>query len=225
MGKILLVEDDLNLTGVVTDLLAVDLHRVEHVASGLDGQQMLAMYGYDLIILDWELPAVSGVDICKKFRAGGGTTPILILTGKGSADDKEVGLDAGADDYLTKPFNGKELRARVRALLRRPSAFSGGTLSCGDLLLDPVKFFVSRNGSEIRLAAREFALLEFFLRHPGQPFTAEALLARVWLSEEECSLEAVRMCIKRLRTKLDLPGSPPMIVNIHGAGYKLEALS
>ncbi len=218
----MIIEDDAGLSKMVRDWLTFEHHMVETAVTGCAGLEKLQFYQYDVVILDWELPEISGIDICKQFRLQGGTAPVLMLTGKGNISDKETGFDAGADDYLTKPFHMKELSVRVRALLRRVSGFSGDELKYRDLCLEPSCHRVSRNGRDLQLLPKEFALLEFFLRHPNQVFSAEALLSRVWSSETDATVDAVSTCIKRLRKKVDIEGAPSVIRTVHGVGYKLE---
>jgi len=194
----------------------------EVVHTGPDGRERLLFYEYDLVILDWDLPTISGLDICKEFRSRGGKTPVIILTGKGQLQEKETGLDAGADDYLTKPFEMRELMARVRSLLRRPTGYSDTVLEVGDIVLDQTIFRVTRGGEEIRLLPKEFALLEFFMRHKGQQFSAEAVLNRVWPSESDATPESFRTCLKRLRQKIDVEGRPSIIEFVHGLGYRID---
>jgi len=220
--KILLVEDEPDFSILIGEWLRNEHHIVEVVETGEEGIDRLKFYQYDIVILDWMLPGVSGLDVCKSYRQGGGKTPILLLTAKKHVDEKEQGLDAGADDYLTKPFEMKELSARIRALLRRPSAFSGSVLQVGSLNLNPTTFKLTRIGEEIALLPKEFALLEFMMRHPNQVFSAEALLDRVWSSDSEASPETIRTYIKRLRKKIDVPGQPSILSTVHGVGYKLD---
>lgn len=222
MAKVLVIEDEPDFSELIGSWLKNEHYTVEVVGNGEDGLDRLKFYKYDVIILDWVLPGVSGVEVCRTFRNSGGVTPILMLTSKKHVDEKEAGLDAGADDYLTKPFELKELSARVRALLRRPNAFSGSVLKVGNLVLEPNSFRVTREGEEISLLPKEFALLEFLMRHPNQVFSAEAILDRVWASESEASPETIRTYIKRLRKKLDTEGKPSMLATVHGVGYKLE---
>jgi DNA-binding response OmpR family regulator len=223
MAKILIVEDDRDLSSLVSDKLAAQHHLVEQAFEGKDGEERLRFYKYDLLILDWDLPQISGVEICRQFRQHGGVTPILMLTGKGATSDKEAGLDAGADDYLTKPFAMEELAARVRALLRRPVGYAPTLLSARNVELDPVAFKVMRDGKEIKLLPKEFALLEFLMRHKDQVFSAEAIIDRVWKSESDSTNESVRTTVKRLRQKIDVEGKPSLISNVFGVGYKIEA--
>jgi DNA-binding response OmpR family regulator len=222
MAKILLVEDEPDFSVLISSLLSSDHHTVETVAMGEEAVELLKTYQFDCLILDWNLPGISGLDVCKHFREGGGKTPILMLTARVHVDEKSEGLDAGADDYLTKPFELKELSARVRALLRRPTNFSGKSLKVGQLEMDVSNYRVSRGGEVIQLLPKEFALLEFFMRHTNQVFSPETLIDRVWLAGEEASPETIRTYIKRLRKKLDLDGQPSLLKTVHGVGYKFE---
>lgn len=221
MAKIIVVEDDQDVAGQVRLLLSHEHHTVETVHDGHEASAALRTFEYDVIILDWELPGLTGVEICREYRSRGGASPILMLTGKDSVDDKELGLDTGADDYLTKPFQLKELAARVRALLRRPAVVKENVLRAGPIELDPVKYRVSLGGEQLTVVPKEFALLEFLMRHPNQVFTAEALLSRVWPAEADVSDEALRTTMKRLRKKVDPENR--VIKTIHGVGYVLEA--
>lgn len=214
----------MGLSRMVRDWLTFEHHLVETADNGRDGLDKLAFYQYDLVILDWELPEMTGIEICREFRSRGGTTPVLMLTGKGTINDKESGYEAGADDYLTKPFHMKELSLRLRALLRRGGAtLQADQLKFRDLMLEPASHRVTREGKDLGLLPKEFALLEFFMRHPNQVFSAEALLSRVWASETDTTVDAVSTCIKRLRKKVDVDGQTSVIKTVHGVGYKLEA--
>lgn len=219
MSKILVVEDDTDLAGMVRINLAREHSTVEVVHSGEDALDVLAVSAYDLIILDWNLPGKSGLDVCQWYRQHGGTSPVLMLTGKAAVIDKETGLDSGADDYLTKPFSMRELAARVRAVLRRSSSATSNVLTHGDYKIDPFKFHIEKSGSPLSLQPREFALFEFFMRHPGEVFSPDALLERIWRSDSEATLDALRACIKRIRKKL---GDPDVIETVHGVGYRLK---
>lgn len=223
MAKILVIEDDVDLLHTVKDWLTFEHHLVETAGNGRDGMDKLNFYQYDAIVLDWDLPELTGVEITRQFRNNGGTTPILMLTGKSSVNEKQVGFDAGADDYLTKPFDMKELSMRLRSLLRRTSSFISDSLRYRDLTLEPAKHRLTRNGQDLQLLPKEFALLQFFMRHPNQVFSAEALLSRVWASDSDTTVDAVSTCIKRLRKKVDVEGQPSVIRTVHGVGYKLEA--
>jgi DNA-binding response OmpR family regulator len=222
MAKILIVEDDKPLCELIVDWLTGEKHTPDAVHKGNEGLDRLKFYSYDVVILDWELPGLSGPEVCKQFRDGGGRTPILMLTGKKEIEDKTTGLDAGADDYLTKPFHMLELSARLRALLRRSSSDASRTLlTAGHISLDPVSRQVLSNGAEITLQPKEYSLLEFLLRHPNQPFSAEAILDRVWSSESDAAPDTVRLHIMRLRNKIDVEGKESMVRTIHRVGYML----
>lgn len=225
MAKILLVEDDEPFALMVAEWLAFDHHSVEIVNSGQEGLSRVHIGSYDIILLDWALPEIEGIEICKQFRAHGGDTPIIMLTGKDAVPEIEKGLDSGADDYLTKPFNINELSARIRALLRRSSRSQTNTLRVGDLEIDISKYTVTKNGEEIHLLPREFALLEFLMRHPGEVFSGDQLLQRVWHTESDATIEAIRTCVKRLRKKLDSEDDEEksIIETIPRVGYRLRA--
>jgi DNA-binding response OmpR family regulator len=222
MVKVLVVEDDEFVSGLISDCLKLDHYDVEVVATGNEASDRLRLYNYDLILLDVGLPEQSGLDLCEKYRSTGGSTPIIMLTGKRSIDDKEAGLNAGADDYLTKPFNARELVARVRAVLRRPPLVTPTRLKISNLELDPVSHEVFLDGKKLDLKPKEFTLLEFFMRNPNQVFSNNDILNRVWVSESEASPQAVRVCMQRLRDKIDREGVPSIITTVYGVGYKLE---
>jgi DNA-binding response OmpR family regulator len=223
MSKILVVEDDKDLAQKIVECLSLDRHFVEKAHSGAIGLEFLRTYDFDAVVLDWQLPELTGIEVCKTYRANGGNTPILMLTGRSSIDDKEDGLDAGADDYLTKPFHLRELRARVKALLRRkPLAIQQNTLCVNDLKLDRLGHSVTYNGQNIHVSPREFALLEFLMSRPEELFSAEALIERVWSDSEDASVASVRAHIKSLRQKLAIVSSVS-IQTIHGVGYKLRS--
>jgi len=225
MAKILLVEDDRELVEIVSDWLEGELHSVEHVYNGIDALERLKFYSYDLIVLDLGLPRLNGVDVCKHFRASGGILPVLMLTGKTELEQKEEGLDAGGDDYLCKPFHPRELSARIRALLRRPGPALPPLLKVGKIELQPGSLKVTKNGKELILLPKEYALLEFFMRNPGCVFNSEALLDRVWSSDSDCSPDTVKVHINRLRNKIDDAGSQSMIRTVFRQGYRLEPVS
>lgn len=222
MPKLLVAEDDPVLCEMIADVLRQQKYCVEVSRDGTEALDLLAVSDYDVLILDWAMPGATGIDILKNYRGRGGTAAVLLLTAKGSIFDKDVGFSAGSDDYLTKPFHPKELILRVHALLRRAAAGSGDSLTAGTLCLNPVTHQVSCNGSPLSLQPAEFRLLEFFLRKPGQIFSTDALLSRVWSSDSCATADSVRMCVARLRNHLkNLPGCP-IIETIKGVGYKLR---
>lgn len=222
MAKILIAEDDKPLGEMVAQSMQQQQHVVDLVLDGKDAIAMLETYSYDLAILDWSMPGMTGIDICSQFRAQGGQTPILMLTGKDQIDDKVLGFGAGADDYLTKPFDHRELVVRVNALLRRKPDRPTDVLVAGCVKVDPVTHSVTVDDKTVQMTPREFGLLEFFLRHPGQVFSADALLDRVWDSNSDASHDSVRVLINRLRNKLSCETPGPEIKTIFGVGYKLE---
>ena len=221
--KILLVEDDAKLLQTVQGWLEIDGYVVEAVSDGNRAVELLAIKNYDLIIVDWMLPGLTGLEICKHYRNAGGTTPLLFLTGRDTLMDKEEGFVAGGDDYLTKPFQIRELTLRVQALLRRSQNTVLDIMRAGGLVLNSRDLRVTYEGKEIHLARMEFALLEFFMRSPGQLFTQDQILESVWTDESERSPEALRTCLKKLRRKIDGDRPNSFISNVHGIGYRFEA--
>lgn len=221
MAKILLVEDDKTIGKLVALQLEREHHLVERVDSGKDALFNLRVHDFDLVILDWMLPDLSGLEVCKGYRDGGGKSPILMLTARGEAQDKVSALDTGADDYLVKPFVPEELLARVRALLRRPNLMTGKQISVQDIVLDTASRQITRSGNHVELTAKEFALLELLMRHPNQSFSVEAILDRLWKSETTASLETVRTHVKTLRRKLGDSEESPIIRTKRGLGYRI----
>jgi len=220
VSKILLAEDEIDLSKQIADWLRRENYLVETADNGNDALALLRGYEFDVILLDWMLPGLSGIELCKSYRARGGSSPVLILTAKSTENDKELGLDCGADDYLVKPFGLRELSARIRALLRRASPNrTNNILKMSGLELDPASRKLSKDGVEIHLEPREFSLLEFFMRHPNQVFDAEALISRVWDSDSLISEESIRTYIKNLRKKT---GNQELISTLRGSGYRFE---
>jgi DNA-binding response OmpR family regulator len=226
MAKILVVEDDPQLAESITSWLSAEHHEPIVCDDGVIGLRRLQTEGFELAILDWELPGMTGIEICRRYRAGKGNLPVLMLTGRDSVADRITGLDVGADDYLTKPFSLKELCARVRALLRRPAPVLSNILEVGCLKLDTVKHRISKSGQDIQLMPRDFALLEFFMKNPDMVFSPEALLARVWSDDSDAGSEALRTSIKRIRKKIDDGDneSASMLENIPRVGYRLRII-
>lgn len=222
MAKLLVVEDDENLVRELEELLGKEQHVVDTAQDGVSAKEMLQNFVYELVVLDVNIPEISGIDLCSWFRKNGGATPVLMLTGMSSISDKERGLDSGADDYLTKPFSARELMARIRALLRRSPVLSSGQLRHRDLVVDLSTKTVSRGGEEIKLWAREYDVLVFLLKNVNHIFDADALIARVWPMESEVSPEAIRQCVRRLREKVDQEGEPSYVTTIKGFGYTIK---
>ena len=222
MAKILIAEDDQNQADAVSDVLKREFHTLEIVTDGKEALDRLRLYHYDLAILDWQMPEYSGIEVVRQFRKNGGKAPVLMLTGMSSVTNKVDGLDSGADDYLTKPFTGTELSARVRALLRRPSESLSSTLSLGNLSLACNQKKVTIDQKEIVLSPLEMKLIEFLLSHANEVVTQETLLDRVWSSESDASSAAIYTCIKAMRKKMQGDATTPVISTVYGMGYKLE---
>ena len=222
MAKILIVEDDPSTVDVLQDFLESEQYTIDVARNGSDAIYLLKNYQFDLAIVDWGLPDLSGCDVIQNCRKFGSSIKILMITGKREAADTAEGLDAGADDYVTKPFHLAELAARIRALLRRPGEAPRKTLNAGPITIDTVAHRVTVEGEEIKLLPKEYALLEFLIKHEDQVFSVEALLDRVWQSESLTGESAVRTCVTRLRKKISTgKKSSPKIISIHGEGYKL----
>jgi DNA-binding response OmpR family regulator len=223
MAKLLLVEDDVPLAQSIVSWLSQEHHIVEVTHDGRDGYELLLSSQYDLAIIDWNLPGMEGPEICKRYRSQKGLTPIILLTGRSHINEKATGFDAGADDYLTKPFEMSELLMRIKAMLRRGRHLADNLLNAHGIVMDPAKFSVSKNGAELVLLPKEFALMEFFMRNPQVVFTNEALFRHVWKSDSGASDSAIRTCIKRLRQKVDDPGAESIIETVPHVGYRLRA--
>lgn len=222
--KILLVDDDESLGVILTKSLAPYRYVVDTVKDGEMGWTYGSTFEYDLIVLDIMLPKLEGISLCQRFRAEGYTTPILLLTAQDNTTAKVSGLDAGADDYVVKPFDIAELSARIRALLRRSIANPSPLLSWGELLLNPSTCDVTYSGHPLVLTTKEYELLEIFLRNSQHVFSADEILDRLWSSEEFPSEATVRSHIRRVRQKLVLAGAPAdFVATVHGRGYYLKA--
>ncbi|HEY9732976.1 MAG TPA: response regulator transcription factor [Drouetiella sp.] len=225
MAKVLLVEDDNDLSTMVADALRDERFIVEAALNGNEGSDLLNLEEFDIIILDWDLPGKSGVELLREFRSTGKNTPIIMLTGRTHINNKEEGMESGADDYLTKPFDIRELKARIRALLRRASGNVSNQIRIGDLVLDPGKYTISRGGNDLHLAPKDFALLEFFMRNPDQVFSVPTIMSRVWSSDSDASSEGLRTAIRRIRKVIDTGDDPSdsMIENVARIGYRLKS--
>ncbi len=220
--RILVVEDEKKVASFIKKGLEEQSYVVDTAFDGLEGERLASQTPYDAIILDVLLPKQDGVVTCQKIRHRGVSTPVLILTALGETDDKVRGLDSGADDYLTKPFHFEELLARVRALLRRKSQDKSALLQAGSLVLDPVTRKVEREGRQIRLTSREFALLEYFMRNKGQILSRANLAQHVWNVSFDMESNVIDVYVKLLRQKIDRGFDQPMLQTIVGAGYVLK---
>jgi DNA-binding response OmpR family regulator len=219
---VLLVEDDEKLSRVMRRVLSEEGHTVDSAADGPAALALGAQEGIDLVILDVMLPGLDGLRVCRALREAGVATPVLMLTAKGTVDDRVTGLDAGADDYLVKPFALTELLARIRALARRAQAAPSAPLQAGDLSLDVARHCATRGGREIPLTVKEFQLLEYLLRHPNQVLTRTQILDAVWQYDRAFSSNVVDTYVHYLRTKVDRGFGQPMIRTVRGAGYMLK---
>jgi DNA-binding response OmpR family regulator/HPt (histidine-containing phosphotransfer) domain-containing protein len=222
--KILVVEDDLAVADALRITLASHNYAVEVVHDGRAAKECIEAFSYDLLLLDVILPKLDGIGLCHHVRSQGYTMPILLLTSKDSKHDRAVGLDAGADDYVIKPFDPEELAARIRALLRRGTDNVGSTLTWKELTLDPRNCQVTYRDRALTLTPKEYALLELFLRHNRRLFSCGAILEHLWTYEDAPSEEAVRTHIKGLRQKLKAVGAPHNLVEtVYGIGYRLKS--
>ncbi|MBA3857483.1 MAG: DNA-binding response regulator [Cyanobacteria bacterium PR.3.49] len=223
MSRILVVEDEEGLSGAMKEWLEDECYVVSVIDDGLVALELLKSASFELIVLDLMLPGLSGIEVCKQYRKAGGKAPILMLTAKSTMACKEEGLDSGADDYLTKPCNLRELSARVRALLRRPLSSPVIVLEAGDIQLDTNSRTVTKAGSPLKLLPKEFILLEVLLKHKGQVLSTEALIEHVWGTNSTIAPETVRSHLKALRKKVDGKAADSLISTVHGMGYKIEA--
>ena len=220
--KILLLEDDVRLTGLITRGLRRDGHAVDTAGTVEDAQWMAAESVYDVLVLDVMLPDGDGFGLCRELRSAGNWTPVLLLTARDAVDDRVRGLDVGADDYLVKPFAFAELCARLRALARRGSTERPSVLASGDLRLDPATRQVSVGRSSVTLAGREFALLEYFLRHEGEALSRSRIIDEVWDWAFEGTPRIIDVYVRALRARLGRGAGTPRIETIRGVGYALR---
>jgi two-component system OmpR family response regulator len=219
--RVLVVEDHADMA----QLLGLGLREaglaVDVLTTGEDAVSMATEYDYDAIVLDVILPGIDGIEACRRIRLAGRGTPVLLLTARDAVRDRVLGLDAGADDYLTKPFSFEELLARLRALIRRGPSERSPTLEVEDLTLDPGAHRVERAGREIDLTAKEFALLEYFMRHPGEVLSRTKLLEHVWDFAFDGDSNVVDVFVRSLREKIDRPFGVGSIETVRGVGYRL----
>jgi DNA-binding response OmpR family regulator len=222
--RILVVEDEAKLARLISRVLGEEGYAVETEANGRQALVRALADEFDLLIVDWMLPEVSGVQLIKRLRAAEVGTPAIMLTARDQIEDRVEGLDAGADDYLPKPFAFPELLARVRALTRRPwgEENEGALLRAGDVTLDPVRHVVRHGGDTVDLTAKEFALLATLLQRPGQVFTRSVLLDTVWGGSPEVYANVVDLYVSYLRKKLDRAGGTSHIRTVRGVGYTFE---
>ncbi len=224
MTLVLVVDDEPAVRVALERALRLEAYEVELAADGREALDRLAGPGRpDAIVLDVAMPHVDGLEVCRRLREAGDRTPVLMLTARDAVDDRVAGLDAGADDYLVKPFALKELKARLRALLRRSgSAGAADPLRFGDLVLDPVAYEVERGGRRIELSRTEFHLLALFLEHPRQVLTRSQIFERVWGYDFGASSNALGVYVGYLRRKTEAGGEPRVLHTVRGVGYVLR---
>jgi two-component system, OmpR family, copper resistance phosphate regulon response regulator CusR len=220
--RLLLIEDNHRLSHALALSLREEGYAVDGAFDGVEGQELAESTAYDAIILDVLLPRKDGIEVCRALRQHRVTAPILMLTARDTVADRVRGLDSGADDYLVKPFALHELLARLRALLRRNAPQKGGVLLCGDLSIDPATHHVERAGQRIALTAREFALLEFFMRHPNQVLSRAQIENHLWSYDAISASNVVDVSVRRLRRKIDDPFEVKMVETLYGLGYRLR---
>ena len=221
--RVLVVEDELRMAALLRRGLQEDGYAVDVATTGPDAVWQATEFEYDAVLLDLMLPGVDGVEVCRRMRAAGRWVPVLMLTARDAVDDRVRGLDAGADDYLTKPFSFAELSARVRALIRRGAVERPTELRLADLCLEPATRRAWRGETELRLSTKEFALLELFLRHPDEVLTRTRILEHVWDFAYEAGSNVVDQYVLYLRRKLDRPFGVEQLETVRGAGYRLRA--
>ena len=223
MAHILLVEDEQRLARLCKRVLEDEGHVVDLAETGEEALSLGVAEGFDAIVLDLMLPDIDGFTVCRRLRQQGVQTPVLMLTARGALEDRVEGLDSGADDYLTKPFEFAELLARIRALTRRaPAITSGGSLQASDLVMDLARHEVRRGGRPIELSTREYALLEYFLRHPNQVLTRAQILDNVWGYDSDAGSSVIEIYVHYLRNKIDKAGKPSLLRTVRGVGYALQ---
>jgi DNA-binding response OmpR family regulator len=221
--KILIVEDDERISDAIAEELSDRHYAVEVAYDGEEAWELLDVFTYDLILLDVMMPKMDGITLCQKIRAKGNSIPILMLTAKDTIGDKVIGLDAGADDYIIKPFDLEELSARIRALLRRGSTALPPVLAWGELRLDPSTCEVFYQNNLLPLSPKEYKLLEFFLRNGRRVFSRAQILEHLWPFEQVPEEATVKAHIRGLRQKLELAGAPhDLIETVYGLGYRLK---
>jgi two-component system OmpR family response regulator len=227
MMRILVVEDEEHLARLVAEVLGREGHAAETVSDGRTALARSLTEDYDLLVVDWMLPDLDGIQVVKRLRAADVRVPVLMLTARTQVEDRVEGLDAGADDYLPKPFAFPELLARVRALSRRPpeKTEEETVLTAGDVTLDPGRHEVKRAGERIELTAKEFALLATLMQRPGQVFTRSVLLDAVWGGTTGAYTNVVDLYVHYLRKKIDAGEEPSRIRTVHGMGYTFDPRS
>lgn len=221
--KLLVIEDEHRIAAAIKKGLEQEHYVVDVAYDGAEGFDLASDEPYDAIILDLMLPGMDGITICKTLRKEGNHTPILMLTAKGQLQDKIEGFDSGADDYMTKPFAFEELLARIRAITKRPKQLVDTVLTLQDLVMHPDTYEVTRNKKQVALSSKEFALLEYMMRHPNTVLTKDQIISHVWEYTSDILPNTVEVYIKNLRAKIDapFPTKKPLIQTVRGFGYKI----
>jgi len=220
--RILVVEDEIKLANAIKRALELKKYAVDAVNDGESGLDLAIGEDFDMIILDLMLPKMDGIEVCKKIREEGKTTPILMLTAKGQISDKVIGLDVGADDYMRKPFSFEELFARIRAMVRRPQNINQTVMKIKDLELDTRKYKVLRDGKTINLSSKEYAILEYLMRYKNTVITRDQLISHVWDYDADVLPNVVEVHIKHLRDKVDQHFTDKLVRTVRGKGYIIE---
>ena len=222
--RILIVDDETELTNPLTRLLTREGYSVDAAFDGTTGSELVQKGNYDLLILDWMLPGKTGLEICQQLRQQGVTTPVLFLTAKDTLDDRVEGLDAGADDYLIKPFELRELLARVRALLRRAGveeySHTNARIIVEDLELDSQNQMAYRQGRAIELSEKESQLLQYLMENPGLLLTHAQIMENLWEEDEQPSSNVIAALVRLLRRKIEVKGETQLIHSVYGKGYR-----
>lgn len=221
MPKILLVEDDMQLARELLYELNAEGWVTEHAGCARDAEQLLQFSSFDLIILDWTLPDGTGFEICSKFRQDSGTTPVIFLTGQHSIDEKEAGFEAGADDYLTKPFLMRELKARIKSILRRPPTLLPLKLVVNGAFLDSLRRQLIKGDIVVQLSQTECRLLQHLMTNSDRHFSSADLFKAIWISDSDSTEQTVRQHISVLRKKLQIAGLPDYLITVRGLGYRV----
>jgi two-component system OmpR family response regulator len=220
--RVLVAEDETRLAHLLEQILTEAGHHPTVTYDGLTALDRVRAGGFDVLLLDWMLPGLEGPQVLARMRSEGHATPVLLLTARGATDDRVSGLDAGADDYLSKPFEVKELLARLRALHRRSSSSAVTAMRAGDLVLDPGARIVHRGGQPVELSAREYDILALLLTRAGQCVSRYTILDEVWDGESDLRSNTIDVHVKSLRDKIDRPFARRAIQTVRGAGYRLD---
>jgi heavy metal response regulator len=223
--RVLIVEDERRIAGFISKGLSEQGYAVDIAYDGEEALDWPSVADFDIIILDVMLPVLDGIEVCRLLRQRGVRTPILMLTAKDAVEDRVRGLDSGADDYLVKPFAFAELLARLRALTRRQPAVLGSLLQIGDLLLDTATRKVSRGGTDMELTTKEYAILEYLMRHPNQVLTRTMIAEHVWNYDFDNASNVIDVHIRNLRRKIGTPFAAKLIHTVRGAGYRISTRS